>query len=366
MGRAKGKDLFAFQVHNEARLVGSLCIRQAYASFTSPQAATAVKRKVESLGDGGDKYKQKFSVSFSNPFLNPFKTLPKDGNRKDGTNRNYNNSPNQSSYNSGGYRGGRGGGYNNRGSVGYNNRGGFQQPQQPPMTSGYPTGGFQAGAPMPSYGGSFSNRGGPMSGGGGMRGGPMGMRGGRGGGAINSGMMPMPMGMGGPMPGPMPMGMPQMNGAMGMQGRHLPSTIPTRIISLFPQHPHILQRTKETMRLRQPLFPLPALSSHSMSTTRPPAPRQLRSIVGADHSGARQAISPPPFSMAVASSAAVYNLPLRPSMISTPSSSQPLSEAERSKRSHSDQFAGFPNPGFFPQQQDASWNPHGAKRTRQE
>ncbi|KAA6408296.1 MAG: hypothetical protein FRX48_08038 [Lasallia pustulata] len=219
---------------------------QAYVVFKSPQAATAAKHKIQSFGEG-QQYK-KLTVSFTNPFTNPFRILPKDGpTRNNNQNNNRSTSggygasagmtappPQQMNYNmtnsNGGFRGGRGG-FNNRGAMnnmpGYN-RGGFQGA----MTTGFqgaPMGGFQ-GAPMggmQQYGGFQPNRGGMM---GGMRGGgPMGMHGGRGGMNPN-GMMGMPMGgmgmvgmggMAGPMGGMggMGMGMPQMGGAMGMQGQ---------------------------------------------------------------------------------------------------------------------------------------------------
>ncbi|MCJ1322374.1 hypothetical protein MMC15_007722 [Xylographa vitiligo] len=232
---------------------------QAYVLFKSPQAATAAKHKIESFGEG-QKYRQKFSVSYTNPYTNPFKTLPKDGPLRSGNQGNrsssggYSNSsgmggtPSQQSvYSSNsGYRGR--GGYNNRGgmpNVGGYNRGVFQQPmpggyQTPPMTGFQtpPMGGMQ------SYGG-FQNRGAMMVG---MRGNPMGIRGGRG--AMNpNGMMGMPMGginmgnMQGPMNGMggMGMAMPQMGAGMGMQASStmsastsLPAADPLATNGTFP------------------------------------------------------------------------------------------------------------------------------------
>ena len=203
-----------------------LSSRQAYVLFKSPQAATATKHKIESFGEG-QQVSKKFAVTYTNPFTNPFKTLPKDGPMRNNSGGNYRSSQSftnsgstptqQSGYSS--YRGNRGGGYNNRGgmnSMSSYNRGGFQQSRGGGyQTSSMPS--FQGMGGMQPYGG-FQNRGGMM---GGMRGGPMGMPGGRG------GMMAMPMGgMMGAMGG-MGMGMPQMGVAMGMQGmsRLLQATI---------------------------------------------------------------------------------------------------------------------------------------------
>ena len=252
-------------------------------------------------------------------------------------NRNY-NSQGQSTYNpSGGFRGR--GGYNNRGmnNVGGYNRGGFQQNQQVPMPGGYPpAGGFQGGPPMgggmPPYG-NFQNRGGMMGGGPGMRGNPMGMRGGRGG---MNGMMGMPMGMG-PMPGQMPMGMP--NGGMPMQGMHSASTSASTTPS---------QRTGSI------------LSSQTAG-----APGGVMGVTASVNNSARRpnvvASQPPPGWTS-------YFSPPQPYNVSPPTMSPASSlhfHAGMSRKT-SNPATGFGNPGFFPQQQDASWNPHGAKRTRQE
>ncbi|KAI9733331.1 MAG: hypothetical protein M1834_003415 [Cirrosporium novae-zelandiae] len=199
---------------------------QAFVEFASPQAATAAKHKIDSLGKEQQPSSKKYSATYTNPFTNPFRTLPKDAptRGKDGTSHRSNSGAfnasniggppqNSISYgvnnmNSGGYRGGRGN-YNNRGNSmnvgGYNNRsfsgalGGYQ---------GGPLGGFsnpQMGNMQP-YGG-YQGRGGMM---GGMRGGPGGMRGSRGG--MPGGMMSLPM-------GGMNMGnMPGQMGGMGMGG----------------------------------------------------------------------------------------------------------------------------------------------------
>ena len=188
---------------------------QAYVEFSSQQAATAAKHKIDAFGEG-QQYVKKHTVTYTNPNINPFKTLPKDvparkeaagrgGFQQNGT---YNN-----------FRGGRGG-FNRGGAMGGGFRGNFQGGQG----IGGMGGGFQQGGG--NFGGGFSqgmggnfgggfNRGGMM--GGNMRGGAN-MRGGRGG--MNNAMMgglPMGgMGMGG-------MGGMQMGGMpnMGMMGKSL-------------------------------------------------------------------------------------------------------------------------------------------------
>ena len=329
--------------------------RQAYALFTSAQAATAVKRKIESFGEG-QVYKSKFTVTFSNPFLNPFKTLPKDGNNRNNNqmSRNYNSVQGQSGYNQGGsYRGGRGS-YNSRGgaNMGGYSRGGFQQPQPQPLPGSYQGGaGFQGGGAMgggmPSYG-NFQGRGG-MMGGGGMRGGNMGMRGGRGGGMNNMGMG-MPMGMG-PMPGQMAMGMPQMNAGMGMQGMHPHSTFAT---SGFLVSPPVV-----ALPLNRAASPSaePVVGKHKKKKS----PRQ--SSASAESTAAFPGAYKSPLRWLTPSSRTNLSVPSVSAVVHPTTSSTTTATANRTA---SNPPLGFPNPGFFPQQQDANWNPHGAKRTRQE
>ncbi|KAF9889788.1 hypothetical protein FE257_006878 [Aspergillus nanangensis] len=214
---------------------------QAFLEFTSLQATTATKHKIESFGVGGQAGR-KHTVIYTSPQPNPFRTLPKDAPmRKDNQARSMSggfNSPNQnmnfgmnnmgggsggSGSGGGGFRGGRGG-YNNRGGMnnnmgGFNNRN-FQNPMggfQNPMGGGFPANPMGGG--MQNYG--FNNRGGMM---GGMRGGPGGMRGRGGGGMGGPNMMGMPMNpMGGmgmnPMGGGMNPMMGGMGGNMGMQGK---------------------------------------------------------------------------------------------------------------------------------------------------
>ncbi|KFZ20741.1 hypothetical protein V502_03020 [Pseudogymnoascus sp. VKM F-4520 (FW-2644)] len=221
---------------------------QAYVEFSSQQAATAAKHKIDAFGEG-QQYIKKHIVTYSNPNVNLFKTLPKDAPMragKDGpTNRpvagNYNDRTQQSAGNNygGNFRGR--GGYN-RGNMNNNMGGGFNRNFQNPGMGGMggnfqaPMGGFNAGS---MGGGQFSggfNRGGMMNN---MRGGPGVMRGGRGG--MNGGMMGgMPMGgmqMGG-MPGAMPgMGGPMNMGmGAGMPGAGFPGMQPHFNPAFFPQN----------------------------------------------------------------------------------------------------------------------------------
>lgn len=362
-------------------------LRQAYVLFKSPQAATAAKQRIESFGEG-QQYRNRFKVNYTNPYTNPFKTLPKDGPQRNSGASNNNRSTtgayggggtgmtgmqsqNMGYNNSGGYRGNnRGGGYNNRGGVnnmgGYN-RGGFQQP----MTGAF-QGGFQAspmGAMQP-YGG-FQNRG-AMAGG--MRGSPMRMRGGRGG--MGNGMMGMPMnGMGMPAMGGMGMNMPQMAGDMGMQGMlasynysnpnpfghlELPATPAVHYTSAEPQAQH----TYVAPQGQQHFYP---------SFTGPSPPKTRGSIAPGMNSDSSSAwaqytqYSPP----------AAIPPPAYSSQARTPGkvTPHPSSSAALKRTSSWIGTQTHFNPAFFPQQSqgqqggaspDANWNPHGAKRTRLE
>ena len=263
--------------------------------------------------------------------------------------------PPQSNYNNGGYRG-RGGGYNSRGGVqagGYNSRGGgFQQPMGQNFTPGSMNGGFQGG-PMSGiqpYNG-FNNRGGVM---GNMRGGNMGMRGGRGG--MNNGMMGMPMGgMGMPPMGAMAMGMPQMGAGMGMQGMQYNDFLRN------PAGPSQQQYFPFTRSSTPTTGSITLRNSVSYSAAGLPVPRFGNTFAW---SPSRVSSSPP--------------LPCLSASAVQPESNQD----GRLKRKSSDSGpVGFQGPGahynpaFFPNQQgggpaggavDAHYNPHGAKRTRQE
>jgi len=356
-------------------------ISQAFVEFSSPQAATAVKHKIESYGIGLQ-YAKKHTVTYTSPLTNPFRTLPKDAPMRGNQQNNRDNrSSSGASFNSqagmggapqnsfgmnnmgGGFRGGRGG-FNNRGGAmnnmgGYNNRsfsgpiGGTAGYQNPAM------GGFQGGpmAGMQQFGG-FQNRGGMM---GGMRGAPSGMRGGRGGMGPTGMMGGMPMGgmaMGG-MPGQMGgmgMAMGQMGG-MQMQGMHGFNNPTTMGVGGYNS----------------------AMGGHRQPQAVPYTWSNQPASMGGLYS---------------APSAAGYSSQPStgyPSQHSTRFSSQgsqgpptpytPVSPFENGtlKRSASQAGqGGFPgptphfNPAFFQQGQqvanagDGNWNPHGAKRTRQE
>ena len=268
--------------------------------------------------------------------------------------------------NSGSYRGNRGG-YNNRGggtnSMGGYNRGGFQQPMASGFQSGFqatPMGGMQP------YGG-FQNRGGMA---GGMRGGPMGMRGGRGGmgNGIGSGIMGMPMsGMGmGPMGG-MGMNMPQMGVGMGMQGmpgsHSYPSVNPSGSSQLYAR-PAGQFRSSSLQAQHQP--------DPSSAGLLPPMKRR-RSIPERNSDAGSAWAQYTHYSTTPSSAPSIYSL----SQMTTPGSlsAPPPSSQMLNHRSSSLGNQAHFNPAFFPQQQqvqqgvgspDANWNPHGAKRTRQE
>lgn len=207
----------------------------AFVEFTSPQAAAAVKAKVEAGSNQPTYMGKRHSVSYTNPNTNPFRTLPKDAPQRDrprefaggrGSNdRVGGHAPGPiGSVASGpmggpppvggmamgsGFRGGRGGFNNPRGGMGapfMAGRGNFTGP----VSQGSPQPGFQTpmggnfggpNMPMQQFGaggfqaGNFQGRGGM-----GMRGGPN-MRG--------RGMGPNPM---------MPGAMGGMGAAMGMGG----------------------------------------------------------------------------------------------------------------------------------------------------
>lgn len=211
---------------------------QAYVEFTSQQAATAAKRKIDAFGEG-QQYAKKQTVTYHNPNVNPFRTLPKDAPAratKEGQNNRSSSGPggynsergNHSTGNFGGNFRGRGGGYNSsRGGMNNMNQGNFNRNFSGAggsMGGGFNSsmgGGFQ-GNPMGNQFGGF-NRGGMM---GGMRGGPGGMRGGRGG--MGNGMMGgMPMG-GMPMGGMGGMGMPMNMGNMTQMGGAMQGMCQTR------------------------------------------------------------------------------------------------------------------------------------------
>ena len=169
--------IFAFPPRKKLTVENS----QAYVEFFSPQASTAVKHKIDSLGSSDQPPStRKFTASYSNDTYNPFKAQTKDlPDRDRDDRRGYSTTyAGQDNYHSGS-RGGRGGGF--RGGRGYNS-GSYSSNR-----------GFSGG-----YGGNQGMNN--------FRSGGFGRGGGRGG---------MGMGM-----GAMPMGgmMPMMNPMMGMGG----------------------------------------------------------------------------------------------------------------------------------------------------
>ena len=244
------------------------------------------------------------------------------------------------------------------------NRGGFHQPvtgsfQASGMSSfqGSPMGGMQ------SYGG-FQNRGAMM---GGMRGGPMGIRGGRGG--MNSGgMMGMPMtGMGMGAMGGLGMSMPQLNGGMGMQGM--------QGSHFRPHMDHVGLQEMSASPKGQSLPPIPQAMQkwNSSSTSLHPLPVRGRAALPAGNAPSSAWAHYTHYSPSSASSS-----PARvPSQVNTPgiaSKPSPHSTTLAGRSLLTGTQAHY-NPAFFSQQQqgqsssnsgDANYNPHGAKRTRQE
>lgn len=215
---------------------------------------------------------------------------------------------------------------------------------------------------MQPYGG-FQNRGGMM---GGIRAGAIGMRGGRGGMGVN-GMMGMPMGnMGmpnlGAQMGAMGMGMPQ----MGMQGM--------RALSVNPYSYVLGQNTPQ-------VAPLGGSSSIPYTAGHPPA-YGMTTSPGYGATGLPYGSTVPTtphttflqYPMTATSShfTPLGALPSGPSVPNNPSPSEQSGMLKRSPSyTGSGGFQGSQaqyNPAFFQQGQggDASWNPHGAKRTRQE
>lgn len=178
---------------------------QAFVEFSSPQASTALKHKIEALANGPNNAR-KFTVAFTNASNNPFKTLPKDAPARVKEDRSqragstpYSGPPQHESFRGNGFRGR--GGYSGRGSGGYQNQNNFNNNRNlGPMNggnAGFNNQGFQPNMQMMNnFAGGFSGRGGMMNNN--MRGG-MGIRGGRGGGnAMNMNGAPMmPMGMNG-------------------------------------------------------------------------------------------------------------------------------------------------------------------------
>jgi hypothetical protein len=309
---------------------------------------------------------KKHTVTYSNPNVNPFRTLPKDAPMragKDGQNNRsasggYNNdrgNQNGPNGNFGGNFRGRTPGYNaSRGNINNMNGGGFNRnfsgPPMGNMGGGFqsPMGGFQ-GNPMAGQFGGF-NRGGMM---GGMRGSSGGMRGGRGG-MGNNMMAGMPMGgmpmggMAGGLGGMGPMNMGQMGGAMqGMITYNSSSGCNGPSLRHGKYH-CIVSGT------RQP-------SSAAMAPV--PSDSQYQSWSG---SSSDQLVPLSPYGYWVSPNAQTQ----------LQSGSKKGSRTERKAKKHGNTGAGgfqglqpHFNPAFFQQNQAAGgdWqNPHGAKRPRPE
>ena len=286
-------------------------------------------------------------MTYSNPNVNPFRTLPKDaplrapkeGQTSRPQSTNYNNDRSNQSGNFAGNFRGRTPGYNARGGMNNNNNNNmngnnfnrnFPNPAMNNMGGNFnpPMGGQFSNNAMGGQFGGF-NRGGMM----GMRGGAN-MRGGRGG--MQNGMMGgMPMGgmpMGG-MPGGMggmPMNMGQMGG--GMQGTNNPNSVQV-------YHRNNLQVGKAN----------PASTGQSLHNT--PLTHQYRG------SSREPRVYLPP--------SKAYSQHCYPSHINTQAKTQAAQTGGGGFQGLQPHF----NPAFFQQNQAAGgdWqNPHGAKRARPE
>ncbi|KPI44638.1 uncharacterized protein AB675_8569 [Cyphellophora attinorum] len=179
---------------------------QVYLLFRSAGASTAVKHKVETLTDGTSQ-NRKFSVSFSNPSSNPFKTLPKDAPARSKEERSSRGAYNNTGHSKGDYLDR--GSFRGRGRGGYDRGGGNRNFSGPSTNGGFNSNNNIYGNNMNAGSNfAFTGRGGMVAGN--MRAGTMNMRGGRGA-AMNSAMMMGSMGM-------PAMGMNPMMAGMGMQG----------------------------------------------------------------------------------------------------------------------------------------------------
>ncbi|KAH8587568.1 hypothetical protein B0O99DRAFT_601527 [Bisporella sp. PMI_857] len=316
---------------------------QAYVEFTSQGAATAAKHKIDEFGQG-QQYTKKFTVVYTNPNVNPFRTLPKDAPAragKDGANgraasAGYNNDRGGQNGGFGGNFRGRTPGYNaNRGNMNnnmnnFNNRN-FSGPAMGNMGAFNQSMGGFPGNPM---GGQFNggfNRGGMM---GNMRGNMRGGRGGMGNNMMGGGMPMGGMPMGG-MPGAMG-GMPMNMGQMGgMQGMKNPSLVPVNSTG-----PHVTQVGK--------VYPAQVNVGMSGPASMTPQLPEYQSSSG---------------------TTSVYRAP-----VSVYTYSQgPLQNITKAKMPFAPTGGGgfqpHFNPAFFQQNQGAGgdWqNPHGAKRPRPE
>ncbi|KAL9084707.1 MAG: hypothetical protein Q9165_007955 [Trypethelium subeluteriae] len=119
---------------------------EVYVELESSQAATALKRKIDSFSESSTK---KYGGYYASPNSNPYRTLPKDApNRKD-FNKNQGT----------GNQGSQGGNYS-RGN--FNNRGGFSNRGGGGMGGNYNQGGRNFNNPMGGMNGGFGSSGGNM------------------------------------------------------------------------------------------------------------------------------------------------------------------------------------------------------------
>ena len=246
-------------------------------------------------------------------------------------------------------------------NAGYN-RGGFNQP----MATGFQgsgMGGFPNGTMgnMSSYGG-FQNRGGM----GGMRGGANGMRGGRGGmmgmpmSGMNFGAMGMGIGMG------MGMNMPQMGANMGMQGMPGSHNYPVA-------HPAGYRGSSVTLtappssalRDRTPFPSPPPIGIQTGLPGSSPLPNLRVGRAPSSWASYTQYSSPSVGNI----SATHLSSPAHSSRTASFTDANAVLKPRRSPTGQMGNQTHF-NPAMFNHQQqgtgDNSWNPHGAKRTRQE
>ncbi|KAI9670760.1 MAG: hypothetical protein M1817_003870 [Caeruleum heppii] len=338
---------------------------QAFVEFSSLQASSAVKRKIESFGEGLT-YGKKHSVIFTGPH-NPYRTLPKDAppRGKDGPRHHQSpgaqvgnpNGPMNYGMNNmgGGYRGGRGGPSHRGGPM---NMGGYQNRHFSGPMSNPPAGSFQGGAPMGGYhggqmGGAMPqygafNRGGMMGGMRGMGGAPRGGRGGMMGG--------MPMGgMGGMMGGGMPGQMGTMGGAMGMGPMGMQGTFDfsLRLVAAASGGLDCSWRRNTVDML------LPKLQSVSRLCFQRAIPRRtsLSLVAGRGH---------PSTALRSAAEHDFLGLSRRASVGRMLSHTLPYRTGPGGFQPPQPHF----NPAFYPPNAgvggDGSWNPHGTKRQRPE
>lgn len=190
---------------------------QAYIEFHTRQASTAAKRQIDTVAmDSVQPGQKKMTISYWNPGVNPFRTLPKDAparvkeQPRAAPSGSYSERGNYGGFRGRGGMGGSRGGMNPNYNRNYSGNMGYNNNNNMGGGGGYngPMGGGAGG------GGSHYVFGGRSSPGGNMRGGQNMIRGrGGGGGGMMGGMNMGGMGMG--MPG---------NMGMGMMGNGMPGT----------------------------------------------------------------------------------------------------------------------------------------------